>query len=684
MRLKITLKSDLCAASGAGFSAVIDTDSCFDQYGLPYIPARRLKGCLREAADLIETDQNIINCIFGNTACGFGESGLLRISDAHLEGYKEFRKEIAEKKISAENVMNLFGDIRSATAIENDTAKKNSLRFTRVISKLSPFDASKELEFYSDIELDADNDTIEAFENCCKALRNIGYRRNRGLGSVICTLLPDESFEVSEFKELSIPDSINPDAEYTIDIAVNLKDDLMIPQGSGTVSVNYIPGAMVLGAVAAMHIKATGENNSTDFNDIFFSGKVSFGNLYICDKYGAPSFPAPLHIGKVKRTKEIVNMFSYKEKEIVKSLKDKFLSPYAEAKVSAKTVYHHSRVQQTLYTQDCIDAGQRFEGTIICSGEYAKHITNLLSCGTISFGRSKNAQYSRCDIIKLICKESTISETVTSSKSDYMAAVLRSDLIIDVDGDFSDKTVFEAVFADTGLLGKVDLTYSSLLSGTVSGYNSKWNLKRPHCSCIKAGSVLIFSCNADENINMPRFINIGMRQNEGFGRFEILPDADCPFEFKPFTDADKDITCSGDAISHLMDEMKKKDRLLDAAIEASKEAVKYQLPNPSLIGRATLMAKEALLVKNAQWANFEGRIKSIKSEGNRKKTEKLISILDKLLTKDNSDCKRSSPNSEKSEFTDCDRLKAFIYYMNIIKYLNRLEKDAKPQDGGAK
>jgi len=100
--------------------------------------------------------------------------------------------------------------------------------------------------------------------------------------------------------------------------------------------------------------------------------------------------------------------------------------------------------------------------------------------------------------------------------------------------------------------------------------------------------------------------------------------------------------------------------------------------------KCALMAKEALLVKNAQWANFEGRIKSIKSEGNRKKTEKLISILDKLLTKDNSDCKRSSPNSEKSEFTDCDRLKAFIYYMNIIKYLNRLEKDAKPQDGGAK
>lgn len=49
-RIKIILKSDLCAASGDGFSSVIDTDVSYDKYGFPVIGARRLKGCLRDAA----------------------------------------------------------------------------------------------------------------------------------------------------------------------------------------------------------------------------------------------------------------------------------------------------------------------------------------------------------------------------------------------------------------------------------------------------------------------------------------------------------------------------------------------------------------------------------------------------------------------------------------------------------
>ena len=52
-RLIITLKSDLCVGSGYSYAGIIDSDICYDALGLPYIPARRLKGCLREAAELI-------------------------------------------------------------------------------------------------------------------------------------------------------------------------------------------------------------------------------------------------------------------------------------------------------------------------------------------------------------------------------------------------------------------------------------------------------------------------------------------------------------------------------------------------------------------------------------------------------------------------------------------------------
>ncbi|MDR2940153.1 MAG: hypothetical protein LBV08_07530, partial [Clostridiales bacterium] len=46
--IRVELISDLCPASGNGFAGVVDTDVCFDGLGLPYIPGKRLKGCLRE------------------------------------------------------------------------------------------------------------------------------------------------------------------------------------------------------------------------------------------------------------------------------------------------------------------------------------------------------------------------------------------------------------------------------------------------------------------------------------------------------------------------------------------------------------------------------------------------------------------------------------------------------------
>lgn len=52
-KIKIELMSDLCAGSGYSFAGVIDSDVSYDEYGLPFLPARRLKGCMREAAELV-------------------------------------------------------------------------------------------------------------------------------------------------------------------------------------------------------------------------------------------------------------------------------------------------------------------------------------------------------------------------------------------------------------------------------------------------------------------------------------------------------------------------------------------------------------------------------------------------------------------------------------------------------
>ena len=123
----ITLKSDLCVASGDGFSLSIDTDVCADRYGLPFIPSRRLKGCLRDAAEYIGCDN--INSIFG--VSGNSASGSLRINDARLEDYEALKKQAEKSGYPTEKVLALFTSVKASTAIENDTAKETSLRFTK-------------------------------------------------------------------------------------------------------------------------------------------------------------------------------------------------------------------------------------------------------------------------------------------------------------------------------------------------------------------------------------------------------------------------------------------------------------------------------------------------------------------------------------------------------------------------
>ena len=47
--IRITLRSDLCAGNGESRGNAVDTDIVLTADGLPRIPARRLKGCLRAA-----------------------------------------------------------------------------------------------------------------------------------------------------------------------------------------------------------------------------------------------------------------------------------------------------------------------------------------------------------------------------------------------------------------------------------------------------------------------------------------------------------------------------------------------------------------------------------------------------------------------------------------------------------
>lgn len=513
-RLKITLKSDLCSASGDGFSSLIDTDVSYDKFGFPYIGGRRLKGCLREAAELIGSPY--IDEIFG--VRGKAKSGSIKISDARLEDIEKLSAEAASnKKYNAESILSLFTYTRASTAIENDTAKDNSLRFTRVIKHYSPFDGN-ELVFFSDVVIDTEYEN--EFSDICKALRNIGYKHNRGFGAVKCEFIKEESsFPVC---------NINDDgSELQIEYTIRLDSNVMISGSSSDETIDFITGTSVLGLIANEYLKNVKADSR--FEDIFLKNNVRFSNLYISDVGGRDYFPAPVIVGKVKGDSHYYNILRYdsgEETKIIKPLKSGYcdydlnvISPVTE------TIYHHTNKDEaTLYTQTSLCSNQYFKGTVTGKAEYIKEIYDILCRCDIRFGKSRSAQYSICRLVKSEVKKKEEKTIELKSTKNFIALAVSDILIPDEKGgyDISVHGFKKALgFADAELDKGFERKRSALRYRNIAGFNTKWNMQKPSVRAIAAGSTLVLT--ADKDVTLPEIKYIGAKQNEGFGKIMFIP-----------------------------------------------------------------------------------------------------------------------------------------------------------------
>jgi len=204
---QINLYSDTLTGSGEGYGAVIDDDIVFDDFGLPFIPAKRIKGCLRESAEEVchmmylsqvkgilklslnqdfQSYQIILN-LFGIP--GQRDSAPLEFSNLMIGDYKDNRAAISyfqdhyPEIVTKEGVLQTFTRTRQHTAINPDsgTAKEHSLRTYRVLKAGNSFfgkiqDKTDDLETRSLLVLAAAN------------LRKIGTSRTRGYGEVECFL----------------------------------------------------------------------------------------------------------------------------------------------------------------------------------------------------------------------------------------------------------------------------------------------------------------------------------------------------------------------------------------------------------------------------------------------------------------------------------------------------------------
>ena len=195
-KIVITLESNCLLGSGEGWGSIIDADIVFDNIGLPYFPARRLKGCIRESAEeILEMMEYAGIKKFGKQQFDliFGKSGDIDgaeviFNNLYLPNYKDVvlwcgwaLKEF-KCALSPEIIVNSFTNIRHQTSInEKGIADDKSLRTCRVLKSGLKFEGSVTVK-------NKNSDILDLLALSCLNLRHIGAMRNKGYGEVGCSL----------------------------------------------------------------------------------------------------------------------------------------------------------------------------------------------------------------------------------------------------------------------------------------------------------------------------------------------------------------------------------------------------------------------------------------------------------------------------------------------------------------
>ena len=199
IEVTIQLKSPLQLSSGAA-DVNVDTDVILDEWGLPFIPAKRFRGALYESAleivelkeCLNETNGPLNRTILEEVFNRGNEESEVRTSfeDFRIKGYQQVIKDLEvlshmyRDVVGYNRIRNAFTSLRYQTAIDEKKgiAKDGSLRNMRVVDNTSfVFEGTIRIE-----QGTADHQMLlaVALEN----LTAIGFKRNRGFGRIDCSM----------------------------------------------------------------------------------------------------------------------------------------------------------------------------------------------------------------------------------------------------------------------------------------------------------------------------------------------------------------------------------------------------------------------------------------------------------------------------------------------------------------
>lgn len=561
--LKIQLKSGLAAGSGVGSPGDVDRDIVHDEYGLPYLPGKRIKGLLRDAyrdvADTgIYTNSPAVDDLFGKT--GSASSGPIDFGDAHVEHYETIHSWLATKppQIHSRDVVSAYSHRVRQTAMDptRGAPLENTLRATRLLN------AGLTLTSYLTVDREECKNWFEHLERAAKALQSAGIARSRGWGELECTLINVTTRDAGKGTAPgATTDNENKkyhgddDPRGVLRYRLETKRAVMAPSRTSdpnTVrSEDYLPGSLLVGLCAQ---RLNGDTAA--IRDLLLGGDVRFLPAYPVNAEGGATEPPPHSIRAFKSEEnQFLDLAEEDTDQPLRRLRG--WTPVDGVgdgaivlhEVSRVLHYHHSRAKDRrigravgedapeyqlnrsdageLFVYEAMSAGQTFEGEIRGPAEKLAEIRGLLDKQRtgITLGRSRNAQYGG-EATLTWCKPSDVnaSDHGKSGSGNKIVVTLLSDLV-SVNEDGHPVAVFpQADLARALGASGLTLERSFTRSAWGAGYLSHQRLPRQQTPCLRAGSVFVYTAKsavAGTALQEAEKQSYGLRTHEGFGRIRL-------------------------------------------------------------------------------------------------------------------------------------------------------------------
>lgn len=433
-RIEIELLSDTCVSDGGIYNSAVDTEICQDDFGFPYIPGKRMRGCLRECAlELNDWGAGIeIGQLFGQPG---NKRGQVIIKNAYIKDRTSLidaiRKLAGMPLCHAQNVLNCYSYVRTQTAVDDVSgiADDQSLRTIRVANKGLFLEA--EVLFLSE-----DTKLEEDLKKCLAVFRHIGIARMRGLGEIRARLLEGSGAGVEEGSQGQTESTeIGMHAPYQegsayLEYEIYL-DEPVVCKSVGeqeASSMDYLEGAKILGLIS-QRLRESGKSGT--FQEWLERGALRCSNAYLAVG-GKRLHEIPAAIFDIKNDKENYRNKVYLDKELgdgegktpacdrglqLNQAKHRYVwmaedGRMARYSVEMESRYHHSRPEDKsighvqegedssqLYQISSIKEGQAFRGFIEGGCEEIKQIYSLLAEDAHCFlGYGGNGEYGSCTI----------------------------------------------------------------------------------------------------------------------------------------------------------------------------------------------------------------------------------------------------------------------------------------------